>query len=289
MRLFAVPLVALLALHTPPTRAADAAPRPPAVAAPDVERKTREAVRALVPSPLESLLKLQSDLRQKAGGEVFEPVFARSRAVEWFFARRKNFSTARDSKGEAASYRLLLEDVLAARSLMADASSANRRVGLRLCVYAALWSAQNVGDKTLRARIFEALVLPHLALAAPHSTHELSRASLLEGCAAAYAASGQSEKRSRILILLIETAPTANARDAARVEQAQVLVSRGDLEGARKYLGAIESEEMSGAKMWIADLERKREADATQADKPSPVEENPDEPARADAAQEVAR
>ena len=149
----------------------------------------------------------------------------------------------------------------------------------------------------MRARILEALVLPNLALAAPGATHELSRAALLERCASAYAASGQSEKRVLVLDLLIETAPSANARDAARVEQAQSLVVRGDIEAALKYLGAIESEEMNGARAWAVDLKRRREADIAKAEagkanargagKPAPTQE--DSKPAPDAAQEVAR
>jgi hypothetical protein len=208
-------------------------------------------------------------LRERTGSGIAMPQFPRARALGWFFARH-----ADPPRASAARYRLLWEDLLAAGQLLNDAHGPNRRAGLRLSLYAALWAGQQERDPWLRARIFEGFLLPNLDLCSPNATHEMSRHALLERAAGAYAEAREDGPQRVVLQKLAEAAPSANGRDWARLKLAALDAAQHHYTEAIVWLRAVESPEMNGARDWIAALQA-QQAKAETDKQPAPAAEAP--------------
>ena len=199
-----------------------------------------------------------SFLSQKTGGPVQAPVLPSSQTPQrWFSAARQ--SVAPDA---ASGFKLTGQALKLALGLLSSSDVATQRRGLLLADQSATWVAVHLpGEKWLLARIYEGVIVPHIALAHVERRRMPSRQRLLECAVTAYGNAGEVGRQKAVLAWLLAAgarAPRAgaiqvdgNTLDWARGTLSALLMApatapRADLQRALVLLKSIQSPTMTG-------------------------------------------
>jgi hypothetical protein len=151
---------------------------------------------------------------------------------------------ARKQAGEVGSYEELYEligqQLTAAERLLADNDVERQRIGINLAREACRHALHDAESPWLAARIGEAYLWPHLDRA-DYSAGTKERAQdILQLCAAAFTALGETAGLARNFELMIAHAPNRPQADAARLSLADLLEQRGEHGRAIQFLKEIQ-------------------------------------------------